>query len=137
LLKSERSLIASAVDELLRYNIATPFVHRYVTEDMEIGGKLLRKGQLVFLGLGAANRDPAEFEQPDVFDITRRDNRHIAFGRGHHYCIGASLAKRELERALLLMIERKPQLRLNAASPPELMCDNIVLRGFHSLSLCC
>jgi len=117
-LKEAPSLIDGAIEELLRYDgpveTSTP---RWAVEDVEIGGQLIRRGQQVEVVLAAANRDPAQFAQPDRLDITRQDNRHLGFGLGIHYCLGAPLARMEGKIALTKLLQRLPKLRL--AAPVE------------------
>jgi cytochrome P450 len=114
-LKREPALIDGAIEELLRYDgpveTSTP---RWAAEDVEIGGQRIRRGQQVEVVLAAANRDPAQFAQPDRLDITRQDNRHLDFGLGLHYCLGAPLARMEGRIALMKLLQRLPQLRLAA-----------------------
>ena len=85
---------------------------RYARADIEIGGVTIRAGDLVVLGMQAANRDPAAFPDPDRFDIQRGENGHVAFGFGHHFCIGASLARVELQTIFGTLFRRFPGLRL-------------------------
>jgi cytochrome P450 PksS len=132
-LRDDPSLLASAVEEVLRYDPAVPFIHRIAAADVEIGGKRIRKGQVVYLGIAAANRDPAAFADPDRFDIARAENRHVAFAAGPHVCLGAGLARRELEVGLSTLFRRLPSLRLDEASPPRRRCESLVFRGFASL----
>ena len=109
------------------------FTQRVAVQDLEIRGKTIRAGQMVYLGLAAANRDPDVFPEPEMFDITRANNRHIAFGAGPHVCIGAGLARREMEIGLLTLIRRMPKLRLAEGQEPRRRCESLVFRGFHSL----
>ncbi|MCY1081063.1 cytochrome P450 [Archangium lansingense] len=132
-LKQQPELCKSAVEELLRYTPAVPFMHRVVAEDLELRGRPLRKGQLVFLGIAAANRDPDVFANPDRFDITRQNNKYLAFAFGPHLCLGAGLARRELEQALRTLLRRMPDLRLDEQQPPRLKCNSLLFRGFDSL----
>jgi cytochrome P450 PksS len=127
------TLIKSAVEECLRFDGAVPLLHRVATVDLEIGGKTIRKGQMVYLGLAAANRDPDFFPEPDRFDITRSNNRHVAFGAGPHVCIGGGLARRELEIGLLTLFRRRPSLRLAEGEAPRRRCESLLFRGFHAL----
>ena len=118
-LRSDPSLAESAVEEILRYNGSVHRLKRTVTEDVEFGGKSLKKGQLVYLVLGSANRDPAVFSDPERFNILRpkRENKHLAFGHGIHFCIGAPLARLETPIALNAILARFPRIRL--AEQPE------------------
>ena len=101
-----------------------------VREDLEIGGKRLREGQKVIALLGAANRDPAAFENPEALDIGREQKSHLSFGRGIHYCLGASLALLEARIAFRGLLDRFASIRL--AAEPRYR-DGIVLRGVESL----
>jgi cytochrome P450 len=114
-LRSDPSLMRSAVEEMLRYNGPVDMTtNRWAFEDVEIGGVTIPQGDMVWASLLAANRDPAHFPDPDRFDITREPNRHIAFGNGIHYCVGAPLARLEGTIALDALLRRLPQLELNA-----------------------
>lgn len=92
-LKNNPLLIPAAVTELLRYHSPAQLVARVAKQDLEVGGKQVRKGQRAILIIGAANRDPSQFSEPDKLDFSRQENRHIAFGGGLHHCLGASLAR--------------------------------------------
>lgn len=131
-LVSDPSRVAAAVEEVLRYDSAVPFIHRIAAKDTRIGGKAVAPGQVVYLGLAAANRDPAVFANPDVFDISRANNNHVSFAVGPHVCLGAGLARRELEIALTTLAKRMPKLR-RGAEPPRRRCESLVFRGFYSL----
>ena len=117
LLKQQPELCKPAVEELLRYTPAVPFMHRVVAEDLELRGRPLRKGQLVFLGIAAANRDPDVFADPDRFDITRQNNKYVAFAFGPHLCLGAGLARRELELALRTLLPHAGPPARRATAP--------------------
>jgi cytochrome P450 PksS len=132
-LRDNPGLIRSAVEEALRYDGAVPFIHRVAAADLEIGGRAIRRGQAVYLGLAAANRDPELFAEPDRFDITRTNNRHLSFGAGPHVCLGGGLARRELEVGLLTLFRRMPTLRLDGEDRPKRRCESLVFRGFHRL----
>jgi cytochrome P450 PksS len=129
-LRSDPSLINSAVEEVLRYDPPAPFVRRVATADMEIGGKAIREGELVFLAVAAANHDPEVFANPDCFDIGRAENRHIAFGSGAHACLGSGLTRRELEIGLMTLFRRLPRLGFDPESRPRRRCSSFLLRGF-------
>src|SRR5207237_9317385 len=94
-LKADLSLIPSAVEELLRYESPSQHTARLAPEDVEIGGKIIRKRQATIAVMGAANRDPERFPEPDRLDLARQDNRHVAFAWGAHFCFGAPLARIE------------------------------------------
>jgi len=113
-LRSEPGLIESAVEEALRYDSPVQRLSRVVYEDVAIGDRTIPAGSLVMGLLGAANRDPAHFPEPDRFDIGRRDNRHLAFGWGIHFCLGAPLARLEGQVALGTLLRRFPRLALAA-----------------------
>jgi cytochrome P450 len=98
--------LPAAVEELLRYDPSTHFVARFALDDAMVGGRTVRKGQQVHVMVGAANRDPARFTDPDDLDLTRADNRHLTFGYGIHFCLGAPLARIELEVALKAVLEK-------------------------------
>ncbi|HEV2436914.1 MAG TPA: cytochrome P450 [Verrucomicrobiae bacterium] len=117
LLRENSALLAQAIEESLRYESPVSRQSRYMKADAELGGKHLQKGQMVFQMLNAANRDPAHFTDPDKFDVKREDNRHIAFGFGEHFCIGAKLARTEALIAIGTVIEQLPHLRLADPKP--------------------
>jgi cytochrome P450 len=116
-LRDEPELMKNAVEEMLRFE--GPFVYMFhlIGSDIELGGQALRRGQMVLQALPAGNRDPAQFPDPDRFDITRPPERNLAFGYGIHYCIGAPLARMEAEIAFQALLDRYPRLRLEAGEP--------------------
>ena len=103
---------AATIEELLRLDAPLHLFARYALEDVEFGGVSLGKGEKIGLLLGAANRDPARFLQPDAFDAGRDPNPHVAFGAGVHFCVGAPLARLEMATALPILFARLPSLRL-------------------------
>ena len=130
LLRDSPEMIDDAVHELLRYDPPVQLDGRLVTEDVEIGGKRLRANDRVISFIGAANRDPEAFENPDVLDITRPKKSHLSFGRGIHYCLGAPLAILEGKMAILALLDRFPTMRLVADPTYN---DVLVLRGVSEL----
>ncbi len=131
LLGREPGLIRPAIEELLRYDSPVQLTSRTPMVDVEIGGKLIRAGQEVDLVLGAANRDPAAFVEPDRLDITRADNRHVSFGLGIHFCLGAPLARLEGQIAIQTLVHRFPGVRL--ATDVTGWRPGLVLHGLKSL----
>ncbi len=129
-LRADTSLLASAVEELLRYDCPSQHTARIAPADVEIGGKQIRKGQAVIAVMAAANRDPERFSDPDCLNLSRTDNRHLAFGWGSHFCFGAPLARLEGQIAFRKLI-RLPSLRL--ASPSQTWRSNLGLRGLTAL----
>jgi len=109
------ALLVPAVDEFLRFESSNQFSNRRALADTNIGGVDLPSGSLLTLCIGAANRDPAQFERPDELDLARRDNRHLAFGFGIHQCAGLSLARLEGRIAIGRFLQRFPDYRLSAS----------------------
>jgi cytochrome P450 len=130
-LRWEPELIESAVEELLRFDSPVQWTGRVAVGEIEIGGCRIPAGQTVAMGLGAANRDPLQFADPDRLDIRRADNRHVAFGHGIHFCLGAALARLEGQVAISTVLRRFPDLRL-PEKPPE-WSENFTLRGLKTL----
>jgi cytochrome P450 len=133
LLQNDPSLIANAIEELLRYDSSVQVTGRTALEDVDdIGGIPLAKGQSVVCLLGSANRDPAVYADPDRLDITRADVRPLSFGGGIHYCVGAQLARIEGEIAIATLLRRLPNLRLDDPDRPDWR-QTFVLRGLNEL----
>ena len=130
-LKQDISLIPAAVEELLRYESPSQHTARLAPDDVVLGGKTIRKRQAVIAVMGAANRDPERFPDPDKLDLSRQDNRHVAFAWASHFCFGAPLARIEGQTAFATMLQRMPNLRLE--SGPITWRENLGLRGLTSL----
>ncbi|MGR8918126.1 MAG: cytochrome P450 [Gammaproteobacteria bacterium] len=118
-LRADPSLTASAVEEMLRFDCPITETARFPLADGELNGCPVSRGQTLTASLAAANHDPAVFDDPHRFDVTRRDNRHLAFGQGIHVCLGAPLARLEGQVAIRALLERFPALGLDPADPGE------------------
>jgi cytochrome P450 len=134
-LRADPGLLPGAIEEFLRFDGPVMMgPSRFAAEDVEIGGQLIRAGEIVLLAAGAANRDPARFDRPDMVDIARGANRHMAFGHGIHVCLGAALARLEGEIAIGTLIRRFPHLAL-ATEDAALVWRPSVIRGLLALPL--
>jgi len=131
-LKDDPALIASAIEELLRYDSPVQRTARITNADVEIGGRKIPSGSMVVATIGAANRDPSHFPDPDRLDIARSENRHVSFGFGIHFCIGAPLARVEGQIALGTLLRRMPGLALQAGATPDWR-ESSTLRGLKKL----
>ncbi len=131
LLRADLSLVPSAVEELLRYESPSQQTARLAPDDVMLGGKVIRKRQAVIAVMGAANRDPERFPDPDRLDLTRQDNRHVAFAWAGHFCFGAPLARIEGQTAFETVLKRMPNLQL--APGPVTWRENLGLRGLTAL----
>ncbi|MBF8186529.1 cytochrome P450 [Nonomuraea sp. K274] len=131
-LRADRSLLPTAVEELMRWDTPLQMFERWVLEDIEVHGVEIPRGSEVALLFGSANRDPAVFEDPDRLDVGRADNPHISFGAGIHFCLGAPLARIELIESFGALLDRaaKLELRQQPAWKP-----GYVIRGLRSLDL--
>ena len=132
-LRSDLSLIPSAVEELLRYESPSQHTARLAPEDTILGGKRIRKRQAVIAVMAAGNRDPERFPDPDRLDITRTENRHLAFGWAAHFCFGAALARIEGQTAFELMLRRLPNWTFDQS--PLVWRSNLGLRGLTKLPI--
>jgi amino acid adenylation domain-containing protein len=132
-LRNDPSLIPSAVEEMLRYESPSQHTARMCPSDREMGGKLIQKRQAVIAVMAAANRDPERFPDPDRFDITRKDNRHLAFGYAAHFCFGAPLARVEGQVVFEALLRRLTDIRL--MPEPIEWRSNLGLRGLKSLKV--
>ncbi len=135
-LKAEPALIKPAIEELLRYESPVEMAtERYAREDIELAATVIPRGSLVLLVLASANRDEAQFPRADMLDISRAPNRHLAFGQGIHYCLGAPLARLEGEIAISTLLRRLPELHLAAAPEALNWRRGLILRGIERLPL--
>jgi cytochrome P450 len=130
-LRTTPGLITTAVEELLRYDGPVQRTARVASDDASIGGRTIRKGEMVMPFIGAADRDPAHFPEPDRLDLGRADNRHIAFGWGIHFCLGAPLARVEGQIAINTLVRRLPRLAL--VSDTVEYRQSLTLRGLKAL----
>jgi amino acid adenylation domain-containing protein len=130
-LRNDSSLIPSAVEEMLRYESPSQHTARMCPSDREMGGKVIQKRQAVIAVMAAANRDPERFPDPDKFDITRKDNRHLAFGYAAHFCFGAPLARVEGQVVFEALLRRFTDITL--VPEPIEWRSNLGLRGLKSL----
>ncbi|MET7615832.1 cytochrome P450 [Streptomyces sp. NPDC005408] len=130
----ENDFLATAVEELLRYDGPVELATwRFATEPLSIGGQEIAAGDPVLVVLAAADRDPERFAEPDTLDLSRRDNQHLGYGHGIHYCLGAPLARLEGQIALATLLRRMPDLRL-AGDPADLRWrGGLIMRGLRTL----
>ena len=129
-LRETPSLIPSAVEEMLRIDGPIQLNNRRLTEPMPLGGKTLAAGTFVTIGIGAANHDPAQFPDPERFDIARKPNRHVAFGQGDHVCVGMNVARMEGRIAFARLLARFPRIELNGEPERD---RRVRFRGFRKL----
>ena len=134
-LRDDPGLIPGAVDELMRFDSPVQVAFRRVLADCEVNGFPLRRRDNVFVLLGAGNRDPDAFDDPDRLDVGRDAHAHLSLGRGIHHCLGAPLARLEARIALEMLLERFPRIGLRAGTPR--FRTSIVIRGLHALPLHC
>jgi cytochrome P450 len=131
LLADDPTLIRTAVEELLRYDSPVQLTSRLAVEPLDLGGHRIEAGRFVDVWLGPANRDPAQFKDPDSLDLRRADNRHVAFGYGPHFCVGAPLARLEGQIALTTLLDRFPTMEL--VSEPLAYQETTVFRALKRL----
>jgi cytochrome P450 len=131
-LRADRTRLPRAVEELMRYDTPLQMFERWVLEDIEVRGQQIPRGSEVALLFGSANHDPAVFADPERLDVTRRDNPHISFGAGIHFCLGAPLARIELVASFGAMLARAPRLRL--VREPEWK-PGYIIRGLRALDV--
>ena len=129
-LRKNPGLVASAVEEMLRYDGPIQLNNRRLVAPLQIGGRTFPEGTLITIGIGAANRDPAQFPEPDRFDVARKPNRHVAFGHGDHVCVGMNVARMEGRIAFARMLERFSRIEPDGAPERD---RRIRFRGFRRL----
>jgi cytochrome P450 len=134
-LRSDPSLFADLPDELLRYDGTAQAAARYTMAEVEVGGVKIPAGESVLALLGAGNHDPAEFAQPDAIDVARPRFRPLSFGGGIHFCLGAALARAEIEITFRALLDRFDRIELSGPKPR--FRDRLILRGVESLDLAC
>lgn len=133
-LRDDPTLTGTAIEELLRFTVpAETATERYAREDISIAGTTIARGSLVLAVLASANRDPTHFDNPDTLDVGRTPNRHLSFGHGVHYCLGAPLARLEGQIAIETLLRRAPALRLGVSPERLTWRGGIVLRGLRAL----
>ena len=125
-MRADLSLLPAALEEALRYYAPFPATFRRTTRDVEVAGTTIPKDTRVLVFLASANRDERAFESPDEFRLDRGTNRHVAFGMGIHYCVGAPLARLEAPSALNAILDRMPGLRLAGR---HLQWESSIMRG--------
>ncbi len=133
-LRDESALGKTAIEELLRFVCpAEMATERYTTEELTIAGTTIPRGELVMAVIASANRDTQYFENPDALDIARTNNKHLAFGQGIHYCLGAPLARLEGQIAISTLIQRMPNIHLSVESEQLRWRGGMILRGLEAL----
>jgi len=135
LLRAQPGLIEAAVEEMLRYESPSQLSGRRVKDDMVLAGQRVSADATVVFMIGAANRDPAQFADPESFLIARKDNKHIAFGMGPHYCLGAPLARLEAQVTLPILLDTYPALRLANESEPARWRKNPTFLGLEQVPI--
>lgn len=136
LLQEQPELIHGAIEEMLRYNGPVEFsTSRWAAEDMDFHGVHMKKGDLVVIALNSANRDASQFENPDIFDITREKSQHLAFGKGIHLCLGAPLARLEGEIAINTLLRRYPHFKLQRDIDELEWRPGMIVRGVKEIPI--
>jgi cytochrome P450 len=132
MMRDDDEVVRTGVEELLRYDSPAQLISRSAVEDLGIDGRTIKRGDSAVAMLGAANRDPEVFKDPDVLDVTRHPNPHLAFGYGGHFCLGAGLSRREAQIAFPALLRRFPKIRLVPGTQPHYR-STLVLRGLEEL----
>jgi cytochrome P450 len=134
-LRDDPAILHVAIEELLRYESPVQTTARIAREDTVLCGQPIERGQAVIAVIAAVNRDPERFADPDRLDLTRQDNRHLAFGWGSHFCFGAPLARIESEIAFQALLTRLPELELAGGPLRRQWRANLGLRGLMTLPI--
>jgi cytochrome P450 len=132
LLREDPALVPGAIEELLRFDSPAQLHGRWALEDVEVGGRTIPRGSKVILLIGAANRDPDQFPDPDALDVRRSNVRFASFGTGVHYCLGAGFARLEASVALPMVLERYPRLG-PIVEGPRWREEHVALRSLATL----
>ncbi|MET0269177.1 MAG: cytochrome P450 [Sphingomonas sp.] len=132
-LKADRSLVDAAIEESVRWNVTAPVFGRLTTEDVVLGGVAIPSGSLVELVTGAANRDPARWDNPDAYDIFRPFKPHIGFGIGQHQCLGMNVARSELNVGINALLDAFPDIRLDPDQPAPFLTGGLEQRGMSAI----
>lgn len=133
-LRDEPALIKAAIEELVRYVVPVDMAtERYAAQDVTVAGTTIPKGELVIAVIASANRDSRYFENPDTLNIARENNKHLSFGQGIHYCLGAPLARMEAQIAIGTLVMRAPNLRLSVAPERLRWRGGFIVRGLEAL----
>ena len=133
--KQDRARIDDAIEEGLRWNPTAPYFYRMVMKDTEFYGHHIAQGSVLELGLGPANRDPARWDRPDEYDMTRPKLTNMAFGLGTHRCLGMNVARVEIDRAINALLDHFPNLRLDPAAPAPFMTGGLEQQGVSALQV--
>lgn len=131
--RSDRSLVEKAIEESLRWNATAPVFSRLVVENTELEGVALAAGSVLEICLGAANRDPARWDEPDAYDLHRRTRGHLAFGVGQHQCLGMNVARNEMSVGINALLDAFPNLRLDPGAPAPCLAGGLEQRGVSAL----
>jgi len=133
-LRDDPTLVSSAIEEMLRFDSPVEMAtERYTRESVQYSGTTIPAGARVYVVIASANRDEQQFERANEFDINRANNRHLSFGMGAHYCLGAPLARLEGQIAVTALLRRLPNLRLRVPADEIKWKPGLVLRGVKSL----
>lgn len=132
-LRADRSLMQPAIEEAVRWNCTDPVFYRLATRDSELGGVTIPEGAIVGVCLGAGNRDPGRWEDPDRYDLHRPERRHVGFAAGPHTCLGRFVASAEMTAAVNALLDRFPKLRLDLRAEPTRIIGGLQARGVNHL----